>query len=90
MLRARRWENGAREYKIEQAITMNVFALITMPLALQVERRRFAAVQQQVALDTLKLAAETRKAYVMAVATEESLRYLRQVQPARQLLTAHL
>ena len=32
MLRASKPENGIREYKIEQALTFNIFALITMPL----------------------------------------------------------
>ena len=80
MLRAQR--DG--EFKIEQAITMNVFALITMPLASQVERRRFEAAQRQVAIDTLRLAAEVRKAHIQAVAGVESQRYMRQVQTAAQ------
>ena len=80
MLRAsRRTDEGAREYKIEQAITANVFALVTMPLALEVERRRFASAQRSTALEVLQLGAETRKAYVSALGAEESVRYLRQV-----------
>ena len=35
MLRASKPENGIREYKIEQALTFNIFALITMPLAVK-------------------------------------------------------
>ncbi|MEO7403192.1 MAG: TolC family protein [Burkholderiales bacterium] len=80
MLRASKAENGGREYKIEQALTINVFALVTMPLAMEMERRRFASVQQQIAIDVLRLASDTRKAYVMAVAADEAVRYLRQVQ----------
>src|SRR5574343_2104970 len=37
MLRASRPESGVREFKIEQALIPNVFALITLPLAVEVE-----------------------------------------------------
>ena len=75
MLRARRGD----DYKIEQALTINIFALVTLPLARQVEQRRFEQSQRQVAMDVLQLAAETRKAYYIAVAADESVRYMRQV-----------
>ncbi|MEO8204403.1 MAG: RND transporter, partial [Betaproteobacteria bacterium] len=67
MLRASRDEPGGREYKIEQALTMNIFALITMPLATEIEARNFARVQRGVTLEVLRLASETRKAYYGAV-----------------------
>ena len=72
MLRAR---NGD-DYKIEQMLTFNVFSLITMPLATQMETRRFEATQRSVAFAVLRLAAETKKAYVLAVAGEENVRYM--------------
>jgi outer membrane protein TolC len=78
MFRAHRGD----DYKIEQALTFNIFALVTMPLALEVEKRRFARMQQQVAMDVLRLAAETRKAWFTAVAAEETVRYTRQVKSA--------
>jgi outer membrane protein TolC len=81
MLRASKREpDGGREYKIEQALTANIFALATMPLARAVEERRFAAAQRALALEVLGLASDTRKAYYAAVAAEESVRYMRQVQ----------
>ncbi len=70
------------DYKIEQALTFNIFSLATIPLAREMEQRRFAQVQQQVAMDVLRLAAETRKAYFTAVAAGETVRYMRQVQAA--------
>ena len=82
MLRVSGPGDGAREYKIEQALTLNLFALITMPLALEVEQRRFEQTQRQVAMDVLRLAAETRRAYFVAVAADETLRYLRKVKQA--------
>lgn len=75
MFRARRGD----EYKIEQTLTINIFSLITLPLAQEVEQRRFERTQREVAMEVLRLASDTRKAWTMAVAAEESLRYLRQV-----------
>ena len=70
------------DYKIEQALTLNVFSLVTAPLAFEVEKRRFAQAQRQVAIEVLRVASETRKAWIAAVAAEEAVRYMRQVQNA--------
>lgn len=84
MLRASRAENGSREYKIEQALTFNIFALITMPLAVEVERRNFAQTRHRAVIEVARLAADTRQAYFTAVAAEESVRYQRKVRQAAQ------
>lgn len=82
MLRASASEGGAREYKIEQALTFNIFSLVTMPQALAIERRRFEQMQRTASLETLRLAADTRKTWVEAVAAEETVRYMRKVMEA--------
>lgn len=69
MLYAR--NNG--DYKIEQALTFNIFSLITMPKMLEIERRNFEKTKQVVALDVLNLAYETRLAYFNAVSANEHL-----------------
>ena len=69
---------------LEQALTFNIFSLVTIPLASEIESRRFARVQNQVALAVLRIASETRKAYFGAVAAEESVRYMRQVLTAAE------
>ena len=84
MLRASKPENGIREYKIEQALTFNIFALITMPLAVQVERRNFEQTQRLAVIEVARLAAETRQAYFTAVAAEESVRHLGKVKQAAE------
>ena len=84
MLRTSRAENGVREFKIEQVLTFNLFALITMPLAVEVEKRNFAQTQRMTALEVARLASETRKAYFGAIAAEESVRYLRKVKQAAE------
>ena len=75
MLRARH----EQDYKIEQALTFNLFSLITMPIATAMERRRFEQTQRVVAMAVLRLASETRKAYILAVSGEENVRYMAKV-----------
>jgi outer membrane protein TolC len=84
MMRASRIHDGVREYKIEQALTINLFALVTMPQALAIERRRFEQTQRSVALEVLRVASETRKAWVQAVATQQAVAYMRQVRQAAE------
>lgn len=82
MLRASKGEPGGREYKIEQALTFNIFALVTMPLAVEVEKRSFEQTQRLAAIEAVRLATETREAYFTATAAEETVRYLQQVKQA--------
>jgi len=80
MLYAR--NNG--DYKIEQALTFNIFSLITMPKMQEIERSNFEKIKQLVALDVLNLAHETRLAYFNAVAANERLRYSEQVRESAE------
>lgn len=82
MLRASKAEPGGREYKIEQALTFNIFALITMPFAVEVEQRNFQQTQRLVTMEVARLASETRKAYFAAIAAEETVRYTQKVKQA--------
>lgn len=72
------------EYKIEQAFTFNIFSLITIPKAVEIEKRRFEQVQKETALDVLKLANHTRLAYFDAVAATELVRYSEQVRESAE------
>ena len=80
MLYAR--NNG--DYKIEQALTFNIFSLLTMPKMLEIERLNFEKTKQEVALDVLRLAYQTRLAYFNAVAANEQLAYSQQVKESAQ------
>lgn len=82
LFRASRAEGGTREFKIEQALVMNLFALATLPRAVAIEQRRFEQTQRAVALEVVRLAADTRRAYYQAVAAEQTLRYRQQVSEA--------
>ncbi len=72
------------EYKIEQALTFNIFSLLTMPKVLEIERRNFEKTKQAVAIDVLNLANETRAAYFNAVAANELVRYSAQVKESAE------
>ncbi len=76
-------KNGG-EYKIEQALTFNIFSLVTMPKAKEIEGRRFEQTQRQTILEVLRLANETRKAYYIAVAADQGERYMQQVMTAAE------
>ncbi len=72
------------EVELERGFHFNLARLIAMPLIQQVEGRRFAQTQGRVATAVLSLAAETRKSYYRALAAEETVRYMRQVQQAAE------
>jgi outer membrane protein TolC len=67
------------EVELERGFHFNVARLIAMPLIQQVEARRLARVQGDTTLAVLALAADTRKAYIQALAAEETVRYMHQV-----------
>ena len=67
------------EYTIEQALTFNIFSLIAIPLRTEMEKRRFEQTQRMIAMEVLRLAADTRKAYILAVSAEENSRYMEKV-----------
>jgi outer membrane protein TolC len=70
------------DYKIEQALTFNLLSLVTTPLALEVEKRRFERAQRGAAFEVLRVASETRKAWIAAVGTGETALYMRKVREA--------
>lgn len=72
------------EREIERGLHFNLARLLAMPLINQVEARRFEQTQGMVAMSVLSVAADTRKAYYMAVGAEEGVRYMRQVKQAAE------
>lgn len=72
------------DYKIEQALTLNIFSLFTMPKMLDIERQHFEQVKNEVALDVLRLAYQTRVAYFNAVAAKQHVEYSLQVKASAE------
>ncbi len=72
------------EVELERGLHFNLARLLAMPLLQDVAGKRFAQAQGMAALAVLSLAADTRKAWVLAVAAEESVRYSDQVMQAAE------
>ena len=68
--------------EIDRSVVFNVLGLLTMPVARQVEQRRFEQVQYQAAFEAVGLAGETRKAFFSAVAAQDLVKYYEQVKDA--------
>jgi outer membrane protein TolC len=75
-------EGGAR--KLEWALTFPIVDLLTMPLRIRIEGRRFEQVKLAVAGRMLEVATVTRKSWIETVAAEERVRYLEQVKLAAE------
>lgn len=78
------WARNGGEYKIEQALTFNIFSLITMPKIKEIERQRFELTKQQTAYEVVRLAYETRQAYFNALAAAEQAKYSGQVKASAE------
>ncbi len=72
------------DFMIEQSLGFNIMSLIIMPQVTEMEQRRFARTQRALTQEVVALAAETRKAYIHALAAEERLRYMGQVRAAAE------
>jgi len=70
------------EREIERGLHFNLARLLAMPLVAPIEARRFEQTKADVAMQVLSLASQARKAYVNALAAEETVRYMRQVAQA--------
>lgn len=72
------------EVELETGLHLNLARLLALPWLRELEQQRSAAEQRELALQVLGLAAETRRAWVQAVAAEEGLRYQQQVREAAE------
>lgn len=69
---------------IETVLSFNLLSLITVPIALQAQRRRFESAKVEAAAAALRVAAETRKAYWRALAAQQIARYMEDVKEAAE------
>jgi outer membrane protein TolC len=72
------------EVETERLFTLNLAHLITMPMAIDIEKRRLEATQRLVTQEMLALAGETRKAYYQALAADQMVAYMQQVQESAE------
>ena len=72
------------EIELERGIHFSLARLIAMPMISAMEARRFEATRGMVTISMLSVAADARKAWVTALAAEETVRYMRQVKQAAE------
>jgi len=75
---------AAGQYDIEETLSFNVLALLTMPYAHDIEKRRFAQTQNLSVQRVAQLAKDTREAFYAAIGARQSLNYLQQVRTAAE------
>jgi uncharacterized membrane protein len=76
--------HGGGEVGIERTLTFNLVSLITAPMASRIEGRRFEQTKLLVSNEALKVAADTRRAWVDAVAASQVSDYAKQVEASAQ------
>jgi outer membrane protein TolC len=73
---------GGGAVEIDRAVLFDVLGLVTLPLASEVEQRRFERAQLQAAYDTVGVAGEARRAFFEAVTAQQLVDYFGQVKEA--------
>ena len=76
--------HGGGEVEIERSLTVDLVAALTMPLSRRLEQRRFEQAKLTVAAAIERHAAQTRRAWVEAVAARQAVDYARQVNAAAE------
>jgi outer membrane protein TolC len=71
---------GSNELEVERAIVADILALATLPARSEIALTRFRQAQLRAALETLRLATDTRRVYYRAVAAQELAVFLAQAQ----------
>jgi len=72
------------ETEYERSVFFDLLGLVTIPLSVKGEEKRFEAAKARAAGEALRLALDTRKAYFSAVAAEEGVKYMGQVKEAAE------
>jgi len=72
------------EVEWERSLHFNLAALLTMPMRADIEQRLFEQTRRALVLDVLRLAADTRKAWVAAVAAGQTATYQQQAMEAAE------
>lgn len=70
---------GGGEKEIERSLTLELVRLLTIPLAMRVERGRLEMTKLSVAAEVIDIVGQTRRAYFNAVAAQQAAKYMEQV-----------
>lgn len=74
--------SGSIESELEQQIVGSIIALVTLPARRDIAAQQFRGAQLVAALETLRVAAETRRSFYRAVAAREQVRLFTQADSA--------
>lgn len=72
------------EVEWERSLHLNLARLLTMPMRVEIEQRLFEQTRRELVLEVLRLAAETRRAWVAAVAAGQTAQYQQQAMAASE------
>ena len=72
------------EVEWERSLHLNLAWLLTLPMRAGIEQRMFEQTRQALVLEVLRLAADTRRAWVVAVAANQSAQYQQQSMDAAE------
>lgn len=75
---------GGDDVEIERGIMFSLVGLLTMPVRVKIEERRFEQAKLQTASEAVQLAANTRKAYFNAVAAQQTAQYMERVKDSAE------
>lgn len=75
---------AADTLEIERLLTFNVVGMLTLPWQARWQSQQHELAKLQAAQDVVKLAAETRKAWINAVAAQQTARYMADVKEAAE------
>ena len=81
-IHALRTKVGDDVAKVEEGFSFDLLGVLLMPMRRKMEARRFERVQAGISAEVVRVAAETRRAWVQAVAAAEAERYFAQVKEA--------
>ena len=93
LVRASRWRGPTfafgrlrrgDETEIERGVFFDVLGLLTIPLSTRASESRLQATQHRAAAEGLRVALETRKTWIEAVAAQETARYMVQVKASAE------
>lgn len=73
------------EVEWERGLHLNLARLLTMPMRIEIEQRLFEQTRRTLVLNVLRLAADTRKAWVLAVAANQTAQYQQQAMDATEV-----
>lgn len=79
--------SGPVEIEIEKRIVANILALLTLPARAAIAADRFQQAKLRAAEETLRVAAEARRAYYRAVAARSNAAFLGEAQSAAETAT---